>query len=163
MANKGIWCIVSYPDSCDLEKALDLFRGSGAACMWIMHDKDKREDGTPKKPHWHIACGWSRGFLKWAEFVDLVQMTAKDGGKVFIPKQSEARVDGSGEQLEDYFLHRDERSKKAGKHEYSPEELHKDEKWSPADYVRADDRRKAQSDDAKKEKSCAFSFLASSL
>lgn len=158
MANKGIWCAVAYPDSADLEKALDLFRGAGAACMWILHDKDTMEDGTPKKPHWHIACGWSKGFLKWADFLDLVKLTAKDGGKAFLPKQQEARVDGSPDQLEDYFLHRDERSRKAGKHEYSPDELHKDDKWSPEDYIRAEDRRKRESDDAKKEKAHDFAF-----
>lgn len=156
MANKGIWCVVSYPDSADLEKALDLFRGAGAACMWILHDKDTLEDGTPKKAHWHIACGWSKGFLKWADFLDLVKLTAKDGGKAFLPKQQDARVDGSPDQLEDYFLHRDDRSRKTGKHEYAPDELHKDPKWSPDDYIRAEDRRKRESDDAKREKAQDF-------
>ena len=60
------------------------------------------------------------------------------------------------DQLEDYFLHRDDRSRKAGKHEYSPDELHKDSKWSPEDYIRAEDRRKRESDDAKKEKTQDF-------
>lgn len=53
------WTAIVYPDS-----APENWRGilDEYHIEWIespLHDKDKNEDGTPKKPHWHIALCFS--------------------------------------------------------------------------------------------------------
>ena len=43
-----------YPESC-LDNWVDLLRDLKIQCFVSpLHDKDKKEDGTPKKPHWHV-------------------------------------------------------------------------------------------------------------
>lgn len=52
------WYFVAYPESTHLP---DLLNRIAEACYnyaYILHDQDVCEDGTPKKPHWHIAV-WS--------------------------------------------------------------------------------------------------------
>lgn len=157
MANKGIWNIVEYPESYNLENALLFWRSAGASCMWTLHDKDLDKDGKPKKPHYHISLGWSKGFPTYKKLCDMIRASDPDGTP-FIPKLDLCRADGNGDQQEDYQLHRDERSKKAGKYRYPDSDCHKDSDWNPADYERAEDRRKASSDNAKAEKAHDFAF-----
>ena len=85
MANKGIWSTVMYPESTDIDTALDILRGAGARCMWILHDKDKNDKGEDKKPHYHVICGWVKGFPDYGKFVEILRTTAKPGAKQFIP------------------------------------------------------------------------------
>lgn len=164
MANKGLWCLVQYPKSTDLDGLLGTLRGSGAAVMWILHDKDKKEDGTLKEPHYHIIAGWSKGFPDWGKVLDMIaQGTYEpphviDGQvqKPFKPKSSDCYPKGTPDEIRLYLLHWDDASKRAGKHQYIEDELHIDEKWSPADYVRAEDKRRNKSAEKAAEKADAF-------
>lgn len=164
MANKGIWSLVQYPKSTDLDRLLGVLRGSGAAVMWILHDKDKKEDGTPKPPHYHIVAGWAKGFPDWGKVLDMIAQGAYNPPRVidgqeqkpFKPKVADCYPKGTPEQMRDYLLHWDDASKRAGKHQYSEDELHTDEKWSPADYVKAEDKRRNKSAEKAAEKADAF-------
>lgn len=164
MANKGLWCIVQYPKSTDLDRLLEVLRGSGAAVMWILHDKDKKDDGSLKDPHYHIAAGWSKGFPDWGKLLDMIAQGAYnpprliDGQvqKPFKPISSDCYPKGTPEEIRLYFLHWDESSKRAGKHQYAEDELHIDDKWSPADYVKAEDKRRNKSAEKAAEKADAF-------
>ena len=54
-ASSYVWYFVAYPESTSLP---DLLNDIAEACYnyaYILHDKDCNPDGTPKKPHWHIA------------------------------------------------------------------------------------------------------------
>ena len=164
MANKGLWCLVQYPKSTDLEKLLGVLRGSGAAIMWILHDKDKKEDGTTKDPHYHIVAGWSKGFPDWGKVLDMIaqggynppHMIEGQEQKPFKPKVYDCYPKGTPEEIRLYLLHWDETSNKAGKHQYSEEELHTDDKWNPGDYVKAEDKRRSKSAEKAAEKADAF-------
>lgn len=164
MANKGLWCIVQYPKSTDLDRLLGVLRGSGAAVMWILHDKDKKEDGTPKGPHFHIAAGWSKGFPDWGKMLDMIAQGGYNPPRIidgqeqkpFKPKSCDCYPKGTPDEIRLYFLHWDDASKRAGKHRYSEDELHTDDKWSPADYVKAEDKRRNKSAEKAAEKADAF-------
>lgn len=164
MANKGLWSIVQYPKSTDLERLLGVLRGSGAAVMWILHDKDKKEDGTPKPPHYHIAAGWSKGFPDWGKLLDMISQGGYEPPRVidgqeqkpFKPKVSDCYPKSTPDKIQLYFLHWDDESKRAGKYEYPENELHIDEKWSPSDYVKAEDKRRNKSAEKAAEKADAF-------
>lgn len=164
MANKGIWSIVQYPKSTDLEKLLGVLRGSGAAVMWILHDKDKKDDGTLKPPHYHIVCGWAKGFPEWGKLLDMIaqggynppRMIEGQEQKPFIPKVYDCYPKGTPEEMRLYLLHWDDKSKKAGKYQYKEDELYVDEKWSPNDYIKAEDKRRSKSAEKAAEKADAF-------
>lgn len=164
MANKGMWHIVQYPKSTDLDRLLGVLRGSGAAVMWILHDKDKKEDGTPKPPHYHILAGWSKGFPDWGKILDMIAQGEYNPPRVidgqvqkpFKPKSSDCYPKGTPDENRAYLLHSDDASKRAGKYEYSENDLHTDDKWSPADYVKAEDRRRNKSAEKAAEKADAF-------
>lgn len=164
MANKGIWSIVQYPKSTDLEKLLGVLRGSGAAIMWILHDKDKKEDGTPKDPHYHIVAGWSKGFPEWGKLLDMIaeggynppHMIEGQEQKPFKPKVFDCYPKGTPEEIRLYLLHWDESSKAKGKYQYKADELYTDDKWSPNDYVKAEDKRRNKSAEKAAEKADAF-------
>lgn len=164
MANKGIWNIVQYPKSTDLDKLLGVLRGSGAAVMWILHDKDKKDDGALKPPHYHISAGWAKGFPEWGKLLDMIAAGAYvpppviDGQeqRPFKPKVTDCYPKGTPEEMRLYLLHWDESSKAKGKYQYKEEELHTDEKWSPNDYVRAEDKRRNKSAEKAAEKADAF-------
>lgn len=164
MANKGIWSIVQYPKSTDLKKLLGVLRGSGAAIMWILHDKDKKEDGAPKEPHYHIVAGWSKGFPEWGKLLDMISeggynpphMIEGQEQKPFKPKVYDCYPKGTPEEIRLYLLHWDESSKTKGKHQYKENELHTDDKWSPNDYVKAEDKRRNKSAEKAAEKADAF-------
>lgn len=164
MANKGLWHIVQYPKSTDLDKLLGVLRGSGAAVMWILHDKDQKADGSPKPPHYHIVAGWAKGFPDWGKVLDMIAQGGYDPPRVidgqvqkpFVPKASDCYSKGTPEENRHYLLHSDDASKRAGKYLYSENELHTDEKWSPADYVKAEDKRRNKSAEKAAEKADAF-------
>lgn len=164
MANKGIWSIVQYPKSTDLDKLLGVLRGSGAAVMWILHDKDVKEDGNPKDPHCHIVAGWAKGFPEWGKLLDMIAEGSYfppriiDGQeqKPFKPKVSDCYPKGTPEEIRLYLLHWDESSKAKGKHQYAESELHTDERWNPSDYTKAEEKRRSKSAEKAAEKADAF-------
>ena len=162
---KGAYSVVAYPASCNIDEVLDRFRGSGASIMWILHDKDSDENGKPIDPHWHIAAGWEKGFPDWKKFLamrDSINEECFTGDRekfkpsCFGKMTPEKCIVHDAELLEDYFLHRDEKSKAAGKHEYSEDELHKDETWLGSVYNSAEFRRTKASKKRAEDKSAEF-------
>lgn len=60
---KGGYFIIGYPpikpddDPFDIQAVVDSIQASGGEVAYILHDKDVKEDGTLKEPHYHIyAC-----------------------------------------------------------------------------------------------------------
>lgn len=51
--------LVIYPEQ--LAKALEVLEsGYVKNWAWILHDKDKLTDGSPKAPHIHLMCAWAK-------------------------------------------------------------------------------------------------------
>lgn len=157
---KGAYSVVAYPTSCKLDEVLDRFRGSGASIMWILHDKDTDENGKPIDSHWHVAVGWEKGFPDWKTFLamrDTINEECFTGDRekfnpsCFGKMTPEKCIVHDAELLQDYFLHRDEKSKAAGKHEYSEDELHIDETWLGSVYNSVEFRRTKASKKRKEE------------
>lgn len=49
------YTMIVYPDTDGLKKNwLDLCMEMGACCISPLHDKDIKDDGSPKKPHYHV-------------------------------------------------------------------------------------------------------------
>lgn len=46
------WSVLAYPES--FSNAIDFLKEQHIQFVAILHNKDKKEDGTYKKPHWHI-------------------------------------------------------------------------------------------------------------
>ena len=162
---KGAYSVVAYPTSCNLDEVLDRFRGSGASIMWILHDKDIDENGKPIDSHWHVAAGWEKGFPDWKKFLamrDSINEECFTGDRekfkpsCFGKMTPEKCIVHDAELLEDYFLHRDDKSKAAGKHEYSEDELHKDETWLGSVYNSVELRRTKASKKRAEDKSADF-------
>lgn len=149
--SKALYSVVAYPESADILHVVGTFLGAGAQCMWILHNKDIKKDGTPKKPHWHIAVGWAKRAPDWEKFTEILDETGHGLGdhgalcpsKLRHPYDPEcARVKGSVNQLIDYFLHRDPKSIAAGKYVYSEvDDLKVSEKWDGESYQTYTEKR----------------------
>lgn len=162
--SKALYSVLAYPTSADIDHVINTFVGAGGSCMWILHDKDLKKDGTNKDDHFHIAVGWSKRAPDWDKFCAIMDETGHGAGNhgalcpsnrrhPYDPEQ--ARVKGSVEELKEYFLHRDAKSKLAGKHEYSEQELHYTEKWDGDSYQTYTQKRanaKQAREDARQEK-----------
>ena len=61
--------MVLYPEGATHAAAIEKMKAGGYNFAAILHDKDKTEDGQPKKPHWHVvvrfknAC-WNTAIAK---------------------------------------------------------------------------------------------------
>lgn len=53
-ASSRVWNILLYPDDPSQSFAINALKGTAYSCVGILHDKDINDDGTPKKPHYHI-------------------------------------------------------------------------------------------------------------
>lgn len=117
--------IVCYPDSLPagspdvpfvarVPLAVETLRAQPVRYMWIDHNQDLEEDGTPKKEHCHVALWFGRpvvvGPLAEAFGIQVTQ----------IPKYK-GKLDYFKTAL--YFLHWDNDSLEAGKHVYDLSEL----------------------------------------
>lgn len=171
MPGKALFSVLAYPTSADIQHVIDTFVGAGGQCMWIMHDKDLKKDGTKKDDHYHIAVGWANRAPDWDKFCSIMDETGHGVGNhgALCPSKKrapydpeQARVKGSAAQLRDYFLHRDEKSRKEGKHEYPESDLHYTDKWDGDAYQTYIQKRynaKSIRDDAKQEKVVECSAL----
>lgn len=162
--SKALFSVLAYPTSADIEFVINTFVGAGGSCMWILHDKDTKKDGSKKDEHFHIAVGWSKRAPDWDKFCAIMDETGHGIGnhgalcpskrrQPYDPEQ--ARVKGSVDELREYFLHKDAKSRAAGKHEYSEDELHYTDKWDGESYQTYTQKRqnaKSIRDDARQEK-----------
>lgn len=100
---KGAYTFLSYPESSDIEKikaALDSYNWD--YCISPLHDKDKKEDGTLKKPHYH----WIVGFRRKIPDYKLFKSALKEVGGV-VGKYNDTVVHDI-EQLYLYLTHENE-------------------------------------------------------
>ena len=49
-----LWNCLLYPDDPTQAEAIKMLTDGGFSSVGILHDKDKNEDGTPLKPHYHF-------------------------------------------------------------------------------------------------------------
>lgn len=139
MSNKKmLWSVIAYQENSDINRVINTFVGSGGQCMYILHDNDTKEDGTPKKPHYHIAVGYAKGAPDWAKFCAIMTATADEqkhgaicpSGKrsPYDPDQATVRYP---EKLSAYFLHRTDHDK----YQYPDNALHYTEGFCIGDYI----------------------------
>ena len=94
-----------------------------------LHDKDVKEDGTPKKPHYHIIVGFRRKVPDYKDFKSYI----KEVGGV-VPPYNECIVHDI-EELDEYMSH-DENCKSAeGKAVYNAEDIFRSETWDIQSYI----------------------------
>ena len=142
---KGAYTFIAYPESSDIEE----IKGALEASNWDyeispLHDKDKNEDGTEKKPHYHIIVGFRRKVPEYKEF----KARIKEVGGV-VPPYNQCIVHDV-EELDKYMSH-DENCKSAdGKAIYNEEDIYRSETWDVSAYITYTDRREKKSEKAKK-------------
>ena len=90
------WLFIAYPESVP-EKWEQILTDYGVP--WVhspLHDRDRNEDGSPKKPHWHVLVKFSgkKSFRQVQEITDRLNAT--------IPQKC-MDIDGSLR----YFIHKD--------------------------------------------------------
>ena len=56
-----VWAGIMYQDSAPADWEHQLRMLGVPFAVSPLHDKDVREDGTPKKPHWHVILYWPGG------------------------------------------------------------------------------------------------------
>ena len=62
---KGGYFVIGYPDN-DKGKGVDInalqnaVEVTGGACLMILHDRDLKDDGTPKDNHYHVLIMWEK-------------------------------------------------------------------------------------------------------
>lgn len=76
-SGKRNWMFVVWKDSCpdDFEKRLDALH---VPCCYILHDQDKMDDGTLKKPHWQGLIMLD-GPMPYNKVLEMMKGVAEDG------------------------------------------------------------------------------------
>lgn len=78
---------ISYVDP---SRITELFRGAIHYC-WICHDKDVKEDGTPKEKHWHTVVVFSNPRYESAMFKRARQFSEEHGTNVLVQAKNDIR------------------------------------------------------------------------
>ncbi|MBQ5591882.1 MAG: hypothetical protein IIU80_02955 [Clostridia bacterium] len=88
---------------------------------WIVHDKDKKADGTPIEPHIHLLMN----FTNAQKLSPLAKAFNFEDNPSFFVKKNNGRGKRSA-YLDSlvYLTHEDEKQQKLGKHLYSDDEVH---------------------------------------
>lgn len=100
---------------------------------YILHDRDKHEDGTPKPPHFHVYV-YRRNDTKGSFFVNLGKKTSPDNGNVRVAVQT------NGADAVQYFQHADDESKVKGKTLYPLSEVVFDSKGNDDHFLTLQER-----------------------
>lgn len=142
---KGAYTFISYPESSDIEKIKIALDSAG----WDfeispLHDKDVKEDGTLKKPHYHIIVGFRRKVPEFKDFKSYI----KDVGGV-VPPYNDCIVHDI-EELDKYLPHDENCDSADGKAIYNEEDIYRSETWDIAAYITYTDKREKKSENAKK-------------
>ena len=134
--SKGAYTFLSYPESSNIDEikvALDSTNWDFEISP--LHDKDVKEDGTVKKAHYHIICGFRRKVPEYKEFKAFVKSI---GGHC--PPYNDCIVHDV-EELDMYLTH-DESCKSAeGKVVYSDEDVFRSETWDIKAYISYTEKR----------------------
>ena len=140
---KGAFTFLSYPESSDIEKIkVVLDSANWDFCISPVHDKDHKEDGTLKKPHYHWIVGFRRKIPDYKEFKSYI----KDVGGV-VGKYNDTIVHDV-EALYLYLTHENESAE--GKEIYNAEDIFHSETWDIQGYTTYTDKREKKSEKAKK-------------
>lgn len=102
------WGTIVYPESCP-ENWRDLLASEAVpAIISPLHDKDIEQDGTPKKPHWHVMLMFA-GVKSQPQVHEICK---KFGGVLPIPVSN-------AQGMARYFIHKDN----PDKYQYSPDDI----------------------------------------
>lgn len=153
---KGAWSVIVYPDAAEftsMDAIVAAFAAAGADYSYILHDKDVKADGTPKKSHYHLTLGWRKNWLDFGELSAL----CKSIGNVFAPLREQECIVHDADACERYELHLDDKSKA----QYDASARVRSEKFYFRAYERKDDlREKARADKKKSAQSDLAAFMA---
>lgn len=136
---KALYSVIVYPESGDIEKAKQMILGSGGQYLLVLHSMDTKKDGSPAKPHYHLAIGWESGGLSWAKFVEFIK---EFGGicpsdrRLYDPKSAKVH---DPDQLVNYFEHKDKKS--LANPRKMPYISESSEGWNVHDYITYEKRR----------------------
>lgn len=140
---KGAYTFVTYPESSDIEMVKVALNSAG----WDfeispLHDKDVKEDGSKKKPHYHIIVGFRR---KVPEYKDFKSYVKEYGGVV--PPYNECIVHDI-EELDKYLSHDESCVSADGKAIYNDEDIYRSETWDISSYITYADKREKKQEKA---------------
>lgn len=70
---KGGYFVIGYPDNergkgVDVNALIDAVEITGGSCLLILHDRDIKDDGSPKDPHYHVLVMWEKEVMEWENF-----------------------------------------------------------------------------------------------
>lgn len=142
---KGAYTFETYPESSDIEQVKTALDSAG----WDfeispLHDKDVKEDGTPKKPHYHIIVGFRRKVPEYKEFKSYI----KEVGGV-VPPYNDCIVHDL-EELDKYMAHDEDCESADGKAIYNEEDIFRSETWDISSYITYTDKREKKHEKAQK-------------
>lgn len=86
---------------------------------YILHDKDRKKDGTLKSPHYHMSMYFDR--RKTVESVAKM-LESKPQQIEIMTQQGQSAIDAKNNAFA-YLCHRTQNAKKEGKYQYSPNEV----------------------------------------
>lgn len=123
MVNTRFMSLITYCSPEQIQEVLDKNQEAIDGAGFIIHDKDVKEDGTPKEVHAHVVLVLHRSrrirdIIAWFK-----GYTDSKGGHINTRCQKLTSV----ESMHDYFLHVTEESKEDGKYQYAEEDI----KYSP--------------------------------
>lgn len=106
----------------DIIKAINIVDETGKNHLlryaYILHDKDKKKDGTPIEPHWHILISMDNSY----EF----QYIAKRFG---VPENMVNKIKARFSNALCYLTHNTEQAKKDNKFQYEDDEVKSNYNW----------------------------------
>ena len=128
--SKAVYRFISYPESSnveDIKKALDVSGYDWA--LSPLHDMDKKDDGSPKKPHYHWLLGFEKqlpGYFFLSEFL-------RSLGCV-VPPAREFKCNMPEDDF-NYLSHNTQNCVIKGKHIYNKEDVVVSENWDLSKYT----------------------------
>lgn len=133
---KKVYAAIIYPDSLPLEAAVEYLDG----LKWDyrispLHDKDVNEDGSPKKPHYHLLCGFE---CKPPKFIDFRNAMRQRG--FVVPEYEKDSLQNCPERAERYQAHLDQPEKS----QYNPADAIESPSWNVEKYITQEMRANAR-------------------
>lgn len=128
---KGCYSIIAYPESCNIFNLVAHIHLLGGQTEYILHDRCLHPDGTPKKAHYHLLCGWEKRFPDWGDFKPIVE-----GHGAVALSLKQCLVEDI-HKIEDYLTHKNNPEK----FQYSPWYLVKSDGWDSGAYETSESKR----------------------
>lgn len=132
MSKSRTWLAICYPENF-IDNWETVFRSSclGVDYLYIIHDRDKHDNGEPKKTHLHLWLRFPNGSRTQSQVISfLTNILEKDHTKNIFSSQKLPIPDTYGIlYAHDYFLHSLETCKLENKFQYDPDSLVKSPKF----------------------------------